>query len=60
MDVKIESLRRRIEYLRELLYIMISNKELTDESVVNCSQLLDNLLWEYEECTQYIRMKQTA
>lgn len=60
MEVKIESLRRRIEFARELLYIMISDRELTDDSVVNCSQLLDNLLWEYEECMQYIRMKKIA
>lgn len=48
MDFTLEALKEKIEFIRESLLKLISYNELTDTSVVNCSQELDNLLTEYE------------
>ncbi|MDR3595365.1 aspartyl-phosphate phosphatase Spo0E family protein [Clostridium sp.] len=42
-------LRNNIESLRERLYLLLKNMELTDIRVVVCSQELDKLLVQYEE-----------
>jgi len=49
MDFTLEPLKEKIEFIREALLKLISYKELTDNSVVNCSQELDGLLTEYEK-----------
>jgi len=49
MDFTLEALKEKIEFIREVLLKLISYKELTDNSVVNCSQELDTLLTEYEK-----------
>ena len=49
MEFNILVLVEKIEGLRVSLYNLIgSNKQLTDKSVVDCSQELDKLLSEYE------------
>jgi hypothetical protein len=49
MDLNIQTLIDKIDKLRNLLYSLITiNKQLTDKSVVDCSQQLDMLLTEYE------------
>ncbi len=51
MELKILILNQKIETLRILLYNLIgSSKQLTDKTVVDCSQELDRLLSEYERC----------
>lgn len=42
-------LRNNIENLREKLYFLLLDKELTDIEVVRCSQKLDKLLIQYEK-----------
>lgn len=42
-------LKDNIESLREKLYQLIEENELTDVSVVRCSQELDMILVEYEK-----------
>lgn len=50
MEYKLQILIDNIEKLRNLLYnLLTSNKRLTDEKVVDCSQKLDRLLIEYEK-----------
>lgn len=50
MEYKLQILKDNIEKLRNLLYNLLkSNKRLTDENVVVCSQQLDRLLVEYEK-----------
>jgi len=49
MEFTLETLKEKIELIREILVKLISSKDLTDKSVVNCSQELDNLLTEYEK-----------
>jgi len=41
-----------IENLRNKLYLLIYDKELTDIKVVICSQKLDKLLLQYEKKSQ--------
>lgn len=60
MDAKIKLLSKQIELSRELLYSMISTKKLTDDCVVNCSQLLDNLLSEYHEYEKCVYFRKAA
>ncbi|MCM0648472.1 aspartyl-phosphate phosphatase Spo0E family protein [Clostridium swellfunianum] len=49
MELNMLLLREKIERLRNLLYNLIgSNKQLTDKTIVDCSQELDKLLTEYE------------
>lgn len=50
LKLKLQILIENIEKLRNLLYSLASNKRLTDQSVVDCSQQLDKLLIEYEKC----------
>jgi len=42
-------LRNNIESLREKLYLLLENKELTDIKVVICSKELDKLIVQYEK-----------
>ena len=50
MELNLLLLAEKIEKLRSLLHNLIgSNKQLTDLSVVDCSQQLDTLLTEYEK-----------
>lgn len=50
MEYKLQILIDNIEKLRNLLYnLLTSNKRLTDENIVDCSQQLDKLLVEYEK-----------
>ena len=52
-----KNLKEKIEYLRGCLIHLISHNNLTDDSVVNCSQRLDKLLTEYEKCKKSIPLK---
>jgi hypothetical protein len=55
MELKILVLVEKIEKLRISLYNLIgSNSQLTDKTVVDCSQELDKLLSEYEKCKNNI------
>jgi hypothetical protein len=55
MELKILILVEKIEKLRISLYNLIgSNNQLTDKTVVDCSQELDKLLSEYERCKKNI------
>lgn len=55
MELKLQMLTEKIEKLRKMLHMkIINNKELTDKSVVDCSQQLDKLLIEYESCKKNI------
>jgi hypothetical protein len=50
MEINLLLLAEKIEKLRSLLHNLIgSNKQLTDGTVVDCSQQLDTLLTEYEK-----------
>lgn len=61
MELNLQILIERIEKLRILLYNLInSNKQLTDKSVIDCSQQLDKLLSEYENCKKSIKPKDAA
>jgi hypothetical protein len=42
------NLKKNIEEMRRELYFLLDSKELTDSSVVICSQKLDKLLVKYE------------
>jgi plasmid maintenance system antidote protein VapI len=49
MEIKISLLAEKIEKLRNILYNLInSNRQLTDKTIVDCSQELDILITEYE------------
>ncbi|SKA72819.1 Spo0E like sporulation regulatory protein [Clostridium sp. USBA 49] len=50
MELQIQILSKKIDNLRSILYGLISSNNLTDKSVVKCSQQLDKLLVEYEIC----------
>lgn len=52
MELNLKLLSLKIEDVRSLLYSLVSNKQLTDKSVVACSQELDKLLVEYERCSK--------
>jgi hypothetical protein len=55
MELNMLALVEKIEKLRNSLYNLIgSNKQLTDKTVVDCSQQLDMLLSEYERCKNII------
>ncbi|MCM8710343.1 aspartyl-phosphate phosphatase Spo0E family protein [Clostridium sp. SYSU_GA19001] len=61
MEVNLQILTEKIEKLRILLYNLInSNKQLTDKSVVDCSQQLDKLLSEYENYKKNVNPKDAA
>lgn len=47
IDLKI--LDMEIKDLKELLYILMKNSELTDNEVVKCSQRLDELILKYQK-----------
>lgn len=50
MELNIVMLIEKIEKLRSSLYnLIINDRQLTDKSVVDCSQQLDKLLSEYEK-----------
>lgn len=61
MELKIETLIEKIEILRNALYsLIINNRQLTDKSVVDCSQQLDVLLTEYEIYKKNVLPKDAA
>lgn len=61
MELNIQMLLEKIEKLRNLLYILISsNKQLTDTTIVDCSQQLDKLLSEYEKYKKDLKPRDAA
>lgn len=61
MELKISVLVENIEKLRNLLYGLIcTNYQLTDSTVVDCSQQLDMLLTEYEKYKNDLMPKDAA
>lgn len=61
MEINISILTEKIEKLRTMLYNLInSNKQLTDNKIVDCSQELDKLLSEYESCKKNLSSNDAA
>lgn len=60
MELKLQMLSEKIEKLRTYLHSLINSKQLTDKSVVSCSQQLDELLTEYEVCRKNISSRDVA
>lgn len=61
MELNLQMLTDKIEKIRDILHSLIScNNKLTDEHVVECSQQLDNLLTEYENCIKSVFPKGAA
>ncbi|WP_123053838.1 aspartyl-phosphate phosphatase Spo0E family protein [Clostridium sp. JN-1] len=49
MNLELKSIDKRINDLRESLYILLTNNDITNDVVVNCSQKLDKLILEYQK-----------
>lgn len=60
MELNLKCLSDKIEYAREILSGLVSNKSLTDNEVVKCSQQLDNLLTEFEYIKAFCIPKDAA
>lgn len=50
----LKSLDIEINELKEILYVLMSKNDLTDEHVVECSQKLDELILEYQKFKKLI------
>lgn len=49
MNLELKIIDKKINDLREVLYILLTNNDITNELVVNCSQKLDKLILEYQK-----------
>ncbi|MCY6483791.1 aspartyl-phosphate phosphatase Spo0E family protein [Clostridium aestuarii] len=46
---KLKLLDTKVDYVKDLLYILLKYKKPTDTEVVNCSQYLDKLILQYKD-----------
>ncbi|AYD40276.1 aspartyl-phosphate phosphatase Spo0E family protein [Clostridium fermenticellae] len=49
MKLELNIIDKKINNMREVLYNLLDDNELTNEIVVNYSQKLDNLILEYQK-----------